>query len=150
MIALSILAALLSAAAPVAPPAEEEVNLDDVKIEAPKPVISVGDAKLGASLLGRFDLNYEWRNPGMKYPEGNSALTSYHNFLFVKAQAGNVSFLGEVTRLLFYEGRVKFNDQLRGVFGKIQVPFGAPNYHRYYGGKLSRWITFIGLVFGGV
>ena len=114
--------------------AEEEVNLDEVKPEAPKPVISIGDSHLGASLMGRFSLDYEWRNPGMSYPTGENVLTSYHHFVFVKANAGDVSFFGEITQQLFWAGTIKVRPDLSLSFGKILVPFGAPGFHHWYGG----------------
>jgi len=123
---------------------EQDLNLEDLPEQTPtKPTLSVGDSHAGAAVMGRFDVVYELRNPGLPYPTSQNVLTSYHNFVFVKAHAGNVSFLGEATRLLFYEGTVKLQPWLSVTAGKIQVPFGAPGFHRYYGGVQGDPLTGI-------
>lgn len=113
---------------------EEEINLEDIKPEPPAPVLSVGNKQVGASVLGRFDLNYEWINPGNKYPVGYSQLVSYHHFVILVAHAGPVSFDGEITQLLWYEGKAQVSKDFTIVAGKLLVPFGATGWHRYYGG----------------
>ncbi|WP_233587845.1 hypothetical protein, partial [Corallococcus sp. CA049B] len=96
------------------------------------------------SLNGRFDLNYERVNYN-DHPfksEGESALRSYHHFLFLTRQSAEdpVTLTLEVLSLQFWEVgyRVSGATWPVKVFakgGKILVPFGAdPLFHHSYGG----------------
>lgn len=126
----------------IQPPSSPPLSMDTKptagpSVAAPEPakhVLSVGNQDLGGHIGGRFDINYEWLNPGASYPAGQSRVVSYHHFVIVEAHAGPVSFDGEITQLLWYEGRVQVGKGWSIVAGKILVPFGAPGWHRYYGG----------------
>ncbi|MBN8228608.1 hypothetical protein JYK02_13935 [Corallococcus macrosporus] len=96
------------------------------------------------SLNGRFDLNYERVNYN-DHPfksEGESALRSYHHFLFLTRQSAEdpVTLTLEVLSLQFWElgYRVSGESWPVKVFakgGKVLVPFGGdPLFHHSYGG----------------
>ncbi|NOK37197.1 hypothetical protein HMI49_28775 [Corallococcus exercitus] len=96
------------------------------------------------SLNGRFDLNYERVNYN-DHPfksEGESALRSYHHFLFLTRQSAEdpVTLTLEVLSLQFWEVGLHLSGPswpvkvfARG--GKVLVPFGGdPLFHHSYGG----------------
>ncbi|RKH27871.1 hypothetical protein D7V77_10305 [Corallococcus sp. CA041A] len=96
------------------------------------------------SLNGRFDLNYERVNYN-DHPfksEGESALRSYHHFLFLTRQSAEdpVTLTLEMLSLQFWEVGYRINGaswpvKVFAKGGKILVPFGAdPLFHHSYGG----------------
>ncbi|NRD45559.1 hypothetical protein [Corallococcus exiguus] len=96
------------------------------------------------SLNGRFDLNYERVNYS-DHPfksEGESALRSYHHFLFLTRQSAEdpVTLTLEMLSLQFWEVGYRINGaswpvKVFAKGGKILVPFGAdPLFHHSYGG----------------
>jgi hypothetical protein len=98
----------------------------------------------GLHLNGRFDLNYERRELGRdtSFADGQSALRSYHQFLFLSrtSQDDPFGFTVEVLGLQFWEGSLRHRFagtplalQVRA--GKLLVPFGnEPIFHQAYGG----------------
>ncbi|GMU01122.1 hypothetical protein KH5H1_52420 [Corallococcus caeni] len=96
------------------------------------------------SLNGRFDLNYERVNYN-DHPfksEGESALRSYHHFLFLTRQSAEdpVTLSLEVLSLQFWEVGFHISGpswpvKVFAKGGKVLVPFGGdPLFHHSYGG----------------
>ncbi|MFB1481197.1 hypothetical protein [Corallococcus sp. RDP092CA] len=131
------------AAAPPAPPSSPASQHGPA---GPHGGVSLGTFPgLGSlSLNGRFDLNYERVNYN-DHPfksEGESALRSYHHFLFLTRQSAEdpVTLTLEVLSLQLWEVGYRISGAswpvkvfARG--GKVLVPFGGdPLYHHSYGG----------------
>lgn len=139
------------ATAPPAPTAPGPVAAPPAPASPHGPAGPHGGVSLGTfpvlgslSLNGRFDLNYERLNYN-DHPfksEGESALRSYHHFLFLTRQSAEdpVTLTLEVLSLQFWEVgyRVSGADWPVKVFakgGKVLVPFGGdPLFHHSYGG----------------
>jgi hypothetical protein len=112
----------------------------------PAPAHGPGPSLLGDTLTlnGRFDLNLERRgfNTNPWQAGSQTALTSYHHFLFLSRQSAGdpFTFTAELVNLEFYEAGFRVGGLRRGTrlhlrAGKLLVPFGVePLFHQSYGG----------------
>ncbi|MBZ4334822.1 hypothetical protein [Corallococcus sp. AS-1-12] len=130
----------------VAPPAPPSAPANPHGPAGPHGGVSLGTFPVvgSLSLNGRFDLNYERVNYN-DHPfksEGESALRSYHHFLFLTRQSAEdpVTLTLEVLSLQFWEvgyriNRASWPVKVFAKGGKVLVPFGGdPLFHHSYGG----------------
>ncbi|MFN9068909.1 MAG: hypothetical protein ACK5V3_16905, partial [Bdellovibrionales bacterium] len=126
---------LLIWTSPFAQAQEQELNLDELKTEAPAPYkIKAQDFKI----MGRLDLTWEYGNPTPSTsPDGKlrNTLENNHQFIFLKIKASEKShIMAEVVNKTFFYA--EYADGWGDVqLGNILVPFGDNRrYHLFYGG----------------
>ena len=95
-------------------------------------------------LNGKFDATFDFAqkdHPRAKH-NGNSLAnwSNYHSFLFLNVRfPPDVTFLGTIyvgerNVQHFFQVERRITRNLRLAFGRILVPFGYSNFHRFYGG----------------